>query len=231
MTRRLGWWSLAVVVHASFAWAQGTPPAAATPAVEAPAPTTPPPPSLPPPPPSTEPAAAPVAVPAPAVAPPVTGRDAVAPAEVVSDRSFGVHVAVNLGLFAVDLQQGHFYGFAAANAGVPLVSNGSVGAFAIGLGYSTPLSRPEESMWFMDFFVDALPGWWGQGGSIAPVVGVGAGLGFRFLHRSGFTAGFKIPVFGASFSSMSGFSTSQSVGMYYLFSLIALPIVSFGYRF
>lgn len=218
--------AVVVMLHAALAVAQATP----APTAE-PAPAAPPVPSIPPPPPSAEPTAtpAPTTVP-PAVAPPLYGRGPAMPKEVVSDRSFGIHVGVNLGLFAVDFQLGHFYGFAAGNAGVPLVSNGSIGAFAIGLGYTTPLSHPDESMWFMDFFVDALPGWATQGGAEA-VVGAGVGLGFRYLHRSGFTAGFKIPVFGASFSTASNYSTSQSVGMFYLFSAIALPIISFGYRF
>ncbi|MEW5742385.1 MAG: hypothetical protein AB1938_25940 [Myxococcota bacterium] len=189
----------------------------------------PPAPSVPPPPPSVPPpSASPVPPPAAVAAPrPV----AVPPEELVSDRSVGIHIGVNLGLFAFDVHQGHFYGFASGNAGIPLVTNGQVGAFAIGLGYSTPLSRPSESMWFMDFFLEALPGWWTSQGAPGAVVGLGGGMGFRYLHRSGFTAGFKVPVFGAAFSVESNVSSAQSVGFFYLFNGVALPIVSFGYRF
>lgn len=219
---------------AGAAWAQEATwsPSAPAPA-EAPPPVSLPPPATsapPPPPPVTAAPPAAAVVPAPAVAPP-TGRGPVEPREVVSDRSVGVHIGVNLGLFAFDVQLGRFYGFASGNAGIPLVTNGQVGAFAIGLGFTTPLSRPDESMWYMDLFAEALPGWFRPSGVTEPVVGVGAGLGFRYLHRSGFTAGFKVPVFGASFSGFSNFTTSQSVGLFYMFNGIALPIFSFGYRF
>jgi hypothetical protein len=217
------WVVLSSLCAAPFAWAQdGGVSDVAAGAVEAPLP------SPPPAPPPIEAAPPPAAVP-PAVAPGSTP----APREVVSDRSIGIHVGLNLGLFAFDVHQGHVYAFVAANAGVPLVSNGSVGAFALGMGYSTALSRPDESMWFMDFFVDALPGWVRTSGLNTPdlVVGVGGGLGFRYLHRSGFTLGFKVPVFGASFTTQPNVDTAQSVGSFYLFNLIALPIISFGYRF
>lgn len=228
MVRVVRWVVVSSLCVASFAWAQdgGVPDLT----MEAPAPSLPPPPSAPPPPPPIEAAPPPAAVPPPAVAPVYPP----APREVVSDHSIGIHVGVNLGLFAFDVHQGHFYAFAAANAGIPLVSNGSIGAFAIGFGYSTTISRPDESMWFMDFFVEALPGWQQQNarfGTADLVVGVGGGLGFRYLHRSGFTMGFKLPVFGASFSTQSNFSAAQSVGVFYLFNGIALPIISFGYRF
>lgn len=228
MTRVVRWVLVSSLCVASFAWAQdGGVPDAATGAVEAPS--LPPPPTAPPPPPPIEAAPPPAAVPAPAVAPAYTP----APREVVSDHSVGIHVGVNLGLFAFDVHQGRFYAFAAANAGIPLVSNGSIGAFALGFGYSAALSRPDESMWFMDFFVEALPGWQQSFNFSTPnlVVGVGGGLGFRYLHRSGFTMGFKLPVFGASFSTQTNFSASQSVGAFFLFNAIALPIISFGYRF
>lgn len=145
----------------------------------------------------------------------------------------GIHVGLNLGLVAFDVHQGHVYAFVAANLGVPLVSNGSVGAFALGFGYSTALSRPDESMWFMDVFVEALPGWLRTSGftTVDLVVGVGGGLGFRYLHPSGFTVGFKVPAFGASFTTRPNADGPQSVGSFYLFNLITLPIISFGYRF
>jgi hypothetical protein len=224
MTRTSTWAVVAVWV-AQGAWAQtrshegGSSPVATESAPEAP----PPPTSLP------TPSATPPSGLAPAVLPPTPGPEY----EVVSDRSVGIHIGVNLGLFVFDVHRGRFYGFASANAGIPLVTNGQVGAFAIGLGSSTPLSRPSESMWFMDFFFEALPGWFAQPSSSAagPVVGLGAGLGFRFLQRRGFTVGFKVPVIGASFSGFSNFTPANSVGFFYLFNGVALPFVSFGYRF
>lgn len=228
MARVVRWVVVSSLCLASWAWAQdaGVPELAVD---EAPGPSLPPPPTAPPPPPPVE-AAPPPAVPAPAVGPATVAPP---PREPVSDHSIGIHVGVNLGLFAFDVHQGRFYAFAAANAGIPLVSNGSIGAFALGFGYSTPISRPDESMWFMDFFVEALPGWQQSFNFNTPdlVVGVGGGLGFRYLHRSGFTMGFKLPVFGAAFSTQATFSAAQSVGAFYLFNAIALPIISFGYRF
>lgn len=194
-------------------------------------------PSTPPPPPEATADVAPAAAPA-VVAPPVVAPAPAVyypPGEVeppVSEDSIGVHVALHLGLFAADLQRGHFYAFVSANAGVPMVSNGETGAFALGLGATTAVSRPAPSMWYMDVFGEVLPGWnMGINGEHRPLVAVGAGLGFRYLHRSGFVLGFKMPVFGMSFPALQNFSAAESVGGYYVFNLIALPMVSFGYRF
>ena len=212
----------------TLAWAQA-PESAPPPAAAAP--------TLPPPPPAetTSPASATVATAAPAAAlvPEITPP---------SDHSVGVHLAVNLGLFAIDVHQGRFYGFASANLGVPLLTNGSFGAFALGLGASVPISSPAESMWYFDVYGMALPGWqdvYGSGGSSkSPFVGFGVGAGFRFLHRSGLVIGFKFPVFGlAAASNYNGYSyggqvqTSQLVGLFFLSAIVAMPIVSFGYRF
>lgn len=162
-------------------------------------------------------------------APPPPPLEAAPPAAVptvVKDTSVAVQVGFNLGLLAVEVQAGHFYGFGAGNVGIPLVTNGQAGAFAIGLGYTFALSTPSESMWFMDLYGLGNPGW--LGGSI--LMGIGAGIGVRFLHRSGFTLGFKLPIFGAAVSS-AGTTTAAAVGLFYLANAIALPVFSLGYRF
>lgn len=150
------------------------------------------------------------------------------PPPAVDVRSIGVHVAVNVGVFSLDVQAGRLYAFAAGSLGVPLLSDGRFGAFALGGGLALPISAPGESMWTMDLFALANPGW-GLGPNSAPFVGLGVGAGFRYLHRSGFTFGLKLPVIGGAVNG--GASTPSAVGTFYLANLIALPGVSFGYRF
>jgi hypothetical protein len=148
------------------------------------------------------------------------------PVEPVKDISVSVQLAINVGLVSVDVQVKRFYAFTSGNVGVPLLSNGLIGAFAIGTGYTFALSQPGDSMWFMDLFGLANPGWM----SGAPFLGIGAGLGLRFLHRSGFTMGFKLPLLGGVIgANQSG--TAAAVGYFFLANAIALPVVSFGYRF
>jgi hypothetical protein len=158
-----------------------------------------------------------------------------APAEpAVSDHTVGLHLAANVGLFSLDVHQGRLYGFVAGNAGVPLLSNGQTGSFALGLGASFAVSPPAPSMWFFDVFAMTLPGWTTQGNGREVAVGIGIGAGFRYLHRSGLTFGFKVPIFGASVgpgaTSVFG-GTGQMVSTFYLQSAIALPMLSVGYRF
>jgi hypothetical protein len=151
---------------------------------------------------------------------------------VAAQTHVGVHAAVNIGLLAVDLHVNRSYTFIAGNLGVPLVTNGDLGAFALGSGYSYPLSPPGETMWVLDLFGVVNPGWqamWNSGFtsySAQPFVGLGVGVGFRMLHWSGFTFGLKIPVFGAAING--GTRTSESVATFYLANAISLPIVSFG---
>lgn len=162
------------------------------------------------------------------------------PIESVAEKTWvGVHAAANIGLLAVDLHVRRSYTFLAGNLGVPLVTNGDIGAFALGSGYSFPLSPPGESMWVMDLFGLVNPGWqrrydffnctqFSCQPFVAPFFGLGVGLGFRYLHWSGFTFGIKGPVFGAAING--GDTSSAAVGMFYLANLIGLPILSFGYR-
>ena len=195
------------------------PPPAVTPApVAQPIPDAPPPAAVPPP------ATAPVAAPAPAV-------------NVAKGTFFGAYAALNIGLIGIDLHVNRSYTFLAGSLGVPLVTNGDFGAFAIGSGYSFPISAAGESMWVLDVFGVVNPGWqrrydvcfdFGCSPQTYPFVGIGAGVGFRFLHWSGFTFGIKAPVFGAAING--GSTTSAAVGTFYLANLVGLPIVSFGFR-
>jgi hypothetical protein len=151
------------------------------------------------------------------------------PVNIVSDKSIGVHVAANIGLFEVDGQYGHFYTFAAGNLGVPMITNGQVGFGMIGAGYSVPLSQPSDSMWYLDLLALGTAGRVSQDQLVA---GAGLGIGFRYLHRSGFTFSAKLPVFGATTAlSGQGFDGASSLGAFYLANLVSLPAISIGYRF
>jgi hypothetical protein len=151
------------------------------------------------------------------------------PASIVSDRSIGVHVAANIGLFSVDGQFGHFYAFGAGNLGVPIISEGQVGFGMMGAGYTFALSSPGESMWYMDLLALGTAGRLGD----SVIGGAGIGVGFRYLHRTGFTFSLKAPIFGAT-AQLSGnmpYSGASAVGNFYLANFVSLPAVSVGYRF
>lgn len=149
-------------------------------------------------------------------------------------RYFGIMAGVNIGLFAVDLHVSHFYMYAGAGMGVTLLSNMRFGAFTGGAGYALQIARFRTADWFMDMMVMGGGGWqdvlyptayvrYGYGA-------VGLGIGFRYEHASGFSLGFKIPLFGYAFGNHVR-NSATGVGLYYLNALAGLPIVSLGYRF
>jgi hypothetical protein len=153
---------------------------------------------------------------------------------IVNNTSLSIQLGVNVGLLAVDIQVRNFYAFAAANLGVPLLTNGDMGAFAAGAGYTIALSRPSESMWFMDFLGIANPAWMGrnwQSNKLQAGIGLGAGVGLRYLHHSGFTLGLKLPLLGGFIYNGGPQEVSKTVGYFFLANAIALPVVSLGYRF
>lgn len=147
--------------------------------------------------------------------------------------TFGLHAALNLGL-ALDVHRGSVYGFASGNIGLPAVSKSPLGMFAIGLGFSAPLTS-SESPWYFDCFAFTVPGWQKIPGLVRapPFIGLGVGLGFRWVHRSGFTLGFKVPLAGMAFGEGAGVAptVSQYVATFYYASVFALPVVSLGYSF
>ncbi|MFN0063141.1 MAG: hypothetical protein ACKVPX_11580 [Myxococcaceae bacterium] len=106
----------------------------------------------------------------------------------------------------------------------------------MGAGYSLPINTIGQARWVMDFLGTIAPGGFSPDwGPTNFYTALGVTLGFRMLHPSGFTLGFKIPVFGMSFGpaiSRGGlFRGDASVGTYYLSSGLSLPIMSLGYRF
>lgn len=152
-----------------------------------------------------------------------------APAEGASqaprETGFSVQMAAHLGLLQVDLQVGRFYAFAAGNIGIPLLTDGQVGAVTGGLGYTFALQKSAQVAWYMDLLAVGNFMWLGQ----RPMGGFGAAMGFRMVHASGFTMGFKIPALGGEIGSGGG--TQLAVAYFFLANAIALPVFSLGYRF
>lgn len=144
------------------------------------------------------------------------------------ERFFAVHVAVNVGLVGVELQRDRLYAFADGNIGVPFISRFAQIAFALGVGYSHPISEPGASRWYGELFGLINPG----ASTGTGYVGLGVGVGLRYLHSSGFTVGLKLPVFGvALLDPRVGRTFATQVELFYGANLIALPMVSFGWRF
>lgn len=154
----------------------------------------------------------------------------------------GAFAALNVGLVGADLQVGRSYSFIAGNAGIPMLLAGDFGAFALGSGVAVRLSSPGESVWVLDIFGLINPGWHtrsvscdmsGCAAEKAPYLGLGVGIGFRYLHWSGFTFGLKAPIFGGAINASStdtAASSADAVSLFFLSNLVALPIVSVGYR-
>jgi hypothetical protein len=164
-----------------------------------------------------------------------------APAPAIVERHFGLQLYTGPGNFMVDLDLGHFYGFAGGSIGYAIIFSGSSSQYAGGvLALGGQWRLAPTSRWKFDLSGTLLPTWW-NGFSM----GIGISAGFHWTSASGFTVGFKIPVFGLApgYSTVLGDSSSSGSGYkpvtsgaslianYYLEAAMALPIVSLGYRF
>jgi hypothetical protein len=158
------------------------------------------------------------------VLPPLTSRVPLKP------RYFGIHAAIP-GTFAVDLQVGHFYAYLSAGVGVALFSNFEFAGATVGAGYTLPIRKTRRGEWKMDFL-----GIIGAGRELASnglfygFYGGGVGLGFRYEDASGFTLGFKVPIFGYEAGNHIR-NTRQGLGLWYLNAAASVPLASVGYRF
>ncbi len=178
-----------------------------------------------------------------------SGIPAAAPAK-PRERHIGLQISTGPGNVLVDFDYGRFYGFAGMSIGYPLIFSGgrdtSSGydlyvAGVLGAGMQWRLSP--NSNWKFDLTATLTPTWW-DGFSM----GIGIAAGFHYTSPTGFTAGFKIPVFGVApgcspvtgDEDWSGSSTrgcgkvssgGQLVANYFLQAGMNLPIVSIGYRF
>ena len=113
----------------------------------------------------------------------------------------GLHVSLT-GAVGLDLEFGHSYSFAAASVLIPISSRGRAALFGGGTGVTFDLSRWPTARWTLDFFAFFVGGWEPRSCFIGPCAQVtdtvlipGVGLGFRYLHRSGFTFAVKLPLF------------------------------------
>jgi hypothetical protein len=149
------------------------------------------------------------------------------------ERPFGVHAGLNAGLVILDADRDGLYGFGTLALGAAMLTQGKATLGVLGVGVSFPLGPPDDTMWVFDLFGEV------SGGNtfISPPPGdtvfgaVGVGLGFRWLHHSGFVLGFKLPLFGAAIATKVSLQPGDAVGVFYLANLLALPLVSLGYRF
>jgi hypothetical protein len=150
-----------------------------------------------------------------------------------AERPIGLHAGLNLGLIVVDAHLDSIYGFVASALGVALITEGEGAVGVMGIGYSFALSPRGETMWMFDLFGEACGGNLAitQNKQDALTGGLGLGVGFRWLHHSGFVLGFKVPVFGAAIANRGIGNVGKSVGFFYLANLISLPLISLGYRF
>jgi hypothetical protein len=147
-------------------------------------------------------------------------------------------LGVNVGLFALDVSASGFYGFVAGNVGVPLLVNGSFGAFSLGAGVTRIFASGDSVVWTGELFALAQPGWTTTYGAYGygkeAYFSAGAGIGMRFVFKSRLVLGLKLPLMGAAYSpsiSQSYAGTSNAVLTFYLASAVALPIISLGFRF
>jgi hypothetical protein len=163
-----------------------------------------------------------------------------ASAPVTGERHLGVQLYTGPGNVMIDLDLGRFYGFVGGSIGYPIIFSGTTAQYGGGvIGAGAQWRLHPASRWKFDLSATLLPTWW-TGFSI----GIGISAGFHWTSASGFTVGFKIPVFGLApgYSDVTGDSSTGSgykpvntgallIANYYLEASMALPIVSLGYRF
>jgi hypothetical protein len=139
------------------------------------------------------------------------------------------HFGLQLGLapsVMLDYQRGRVYVFANADFALPLASDGQLVALSTGIGPSFPISRSWHFSPMVFFASTNLYGNWSLVGGFA--------LGLEYTRPNGFTLGFMVPVIGYSgvvASSRPEYALGLgSFAAFYLGSLMALPVFSFGVR-
>jgi hypothetical protein len=167
---------------------------------------------------------------------PAAATPAVA-AEEHHERYFGITYGAGAGVLALDLQVSYFYAFLAAPLPLDVFDSDNIVTGVVGAGATIPL--PSDRRWHFDVFAYGLPAHTTNGfvvvnsGDPYDMLSFGLGAGFHFTGEGGFTVGFKFPVFGTTVALDN--RTFSNVGDravdFYLFSILTLPVVSFGYRF
>ncbi len=159
------------------------------------------------------------------------------------------HVALQLGLVPsvmVDLEWGRLYAFVNGSVLTPFFpsyaydpvdgtsSSSPTWAFTAGAGGS--FSPFDSSGWRLDLFgLLGLTNLAASGNAYGDPISfsVGVGVGLHYTAPSGFTVGFKLPLVGVAITGPSTTQTdfSSRLGQFYATHLVALPVVSLGYRF
>jgi hypothetical protein len=144
------------------------------------------------------------------------------------------HAALNLSLapgFNIDVDYSYFHGFLNASLVLPMASTGELLAFSAGLGAGLPVAPRLPSL-KLDLFALVAPVRFGSDAR----VGFGVGLGLHHTWSNGLTMGFKVPILGYSATIVRGSKYSPTEGglgvaMFYLCSVMGMPIGYLGYRF
>ncbi len=152
-----------------------------------------------------------------------------------------VQTGVNLGMIELSIASGHFVAAVSTSPGWAVVSNGQEMAADFRAGYSWALSPEDETMWFFDLVVDAIPARVGTSFGRQPNEGLlfasGLAIGFRYVHRSGLVLGFRLPILGLAFGDwISGqhdgnFDFGTSMGGWYLALGLSSSLFTLGLRF
>jgi hypothetical protein len=142
----------------------------------------------------------------------------------------------------VDLDYGHFLGFANVSILLPFISANApesgfpfaglastqLWAFAIGVGFTSRLLP--TSRWQYDLFAIGGGSNWSPGSAFAVPYGAGgAGVGLHVTLDRGFTLGIKAPVLGYGKGASGG--GTPGVATFFSYALAGMPLLSFGYRF
>jgi len=149
-----------------------------------------------------------------------------------SARHFGISYGAGPGVLAIDLEIGHFYGFASTPLPLDVFVGDSFAAAALGLGANFKMGDPR---WAFDVWLFGIPAHNTSMGIDRPntMLAFGLGAGFHFTGTDGFMVGMKFPVIGTTIS-MDGHSfldPSERALMFYMCSFLTLPSITVGYRF
>ena len=144
--------------------------------------------------------------------------------------NFGVHLGIAAGV-ALDGDYKNFHTFVSTSFLFPLVSSGDLFAFTAGAGASFALSPS----WRIDLFGHVAPLFWKGVTSYnqtSTFVGVGVGIGFRYVSANGWCLGVKLPLLGAAPGDYPAYNSSVGVvaAYYYIASGVSLPVFSVGWR-
>jgi hypothetical protein len=158
-----------------------------------------------------------------------------------STRYFGMHLGIPPAVM-VDIDYGHFLGFANVSILMPFLTEGTeesgapfggfgtshLWAFTVGAGATFPFAP--SSRWRFDLFAIAEGSNWSSNTSFAETYGAfGLGMGFHVTLDQGFSFGVKGPLVGGATGTSGG--SASALTTFFVSSLVGLPLVSFGYRF